>query len=594
MQPEPHHPAAAHTFTPRRWAFLTLCAVFFGGLLVMLPNYQAYFFGNEHYYTDSAIRMLETGNYMTPVFADGTPRFNKPVLSYWMILGGFRLFGVSVLASRIPSLLAGLGVLILTGLFARRLFGSRSIAFTAMLILASNIEFITASTRATPDIFLCFAVLLSLFGFRGLLLEEQPGTGDAWCAYLGAGLAIGFKGSLGIVIVVFALLFALASHNRKTCLRNLIQPLPMLVGCSLGMAWFIAISISHGSNAMQGFVADQVGNRLSRSPGEILGNLLHYTFGLAVFFFPWSFLLAEGAIFLRPQLKRVLSERSRTLLFLLGWYAILLVVFTPANLTRMRYMLPGFPVVAISAAVLVDTILTNPAVKRLARVVLQSVSLAGILCAVLLAVGAWFLRTGRLGLAALALALLAIGQMAALHEKRTTPLAPLLGLAPFVLIWTFQFLIRPVFPSTPAYELADALRTTGVQRVVFPSQNATVAHASPYQDKYAGHLRLIAGGGLVVERRTLSQYLTSRMPDTPVICIGDDRSLFPLSQFFSVNSGSFLNHGIGAEDIRVLLAAHDKKAVFESFFTPCYIMFPATLPDKQVGRTTLHVAVGPP
>ena len=45
--------------------------------------------------------MIERGDYITPTF-NYEPRFNKPVLSYWIVAGFYKLFGVSVARAADP------------------------------------------------------------------------------------------------------------------------------------------------------------------------------------------------------------------------------------------------------------------------------------------------------------------------------------------------------------------------------------------------------------------------------------------------------------------------------------------------------------
>lgn len=69
---------------------------------------------DEMHYTDAAIQMLRTHDYFTPIKADGTPRFLKPVFSYWMIVGSYKIFGISQFSSRIPFFICGLFLLWIT------------------------------------------------------------------------------------------------------------------------------------------------------------------------------------------------------------------------------------------------------------------------------------------------------------------------------------------------------------------------------------------------------------------------------------------------------------------------------------------------
>ncbi|HZJ30980.1 MAG TPA: hypothetical protein VFD21_05395, partial [Vicinamibacterales bacterium] len=55
---------------------------------------------NEAYYVETPREMLESGDYLNPSF-NYEPRFNKPVLSYWIVAGMYRVFGVSIAVERL-------------------------------------------------------------------------------------------------------------------------------------------------------------------------------------------------------------------------------------------------------------------------------------------------------------------------------------------------------------------------------------------------------------------------------------------------------------------------------------------------------------
>ena len=56
---------------------------------------------NEAFYVETPREMLEAHDLINPTF-DYEPRFNKPVLSYWVVAAFYKLFGVSVAVQRIP------------------------------------------------------------------------------------------------------------------------------------------------------------------------------------------------------------------------------------------------------------------------------------------------------------------------------------------------------------------------------------------------------------------------------------------------------------------------------------------------------------
>ena len=57
---------------------------------------------NEAFYVETPREMIERGDYVNPTF-NYEPRFNKPVLSYWIVAGFYQLFGVSVAVQRFRS-----------------------------------------------------------------------------------------------------------------------------------------------------------------------------------------------------------------------------------------------------------------------------------------------------------------------------------------------------------------------------------------------------------------------------------------------------------------------------------------------------------
>src|SRR5262249_60282300 len=77
------------------WLLLALgLAVYF----VSLGN-SAIWDANEAYYVETPREMLEAHDLVNPAF-NYEPRFNKPVLSYWIVAALYRAFGVSVAVQR--------------------------------------------------------------------------------------------------------------------------------------------------------------------------------------------------------------------------------------------------------------------------------------------------------------------------------------------------------------------------------------------------------------------------------------------------------------------------------------------------------------
>ena len=74
---------------------------------------------DEAFYAEAAREMVEGGDWITPHY-NGQYRFEKPVLYYWSVALGYLVAGVSELAARFPSAVAGLVLAIATYASARR------------------------------------------------------------------------------------------------------------------------------------------------------------------------------------------------------------------------------------------------------------------------------------------------------------------------------------------------------------------------------------------------------------------------------------------------------------------------------------------
>ena len=107
---------------------------------------------DEIYYRDAAVKMLQNGDYLTTYLGSGELRFKKPILTYWAVLAGFKLFGVNEFGSRIFFLLAGAATVGLTFLLAKKLFRNVKIAGLSALIMAANPVLILSSGRSIPDV----------------------------------------------------------------------------------------------------------------------------------------------------------------------------------------------------------------------------------------------------------------------------------------------------------------------------------------------------------------------------------------------------------------------------------------------------------
>src|ERR671913_2597174 len=101
--------AGSKPFSLFAFPFSIQAALLVAGLALFFVDLggSAIWDANEAFYVETPREMIERGDYVFPTF-NYEPRVNKPVLSYWIVVGFYKLFGVSVAVQRIPIAIGGL------------------------------------------------------------------------------------------------------------------------------------------------------------------------------------------------------------------------------------------------------------------------------------------------------------------------------------------------------------------------------------------------------------------------------------------------------------------------------------------------------
>jgi 4-amino-4-deoxy-L-arabinose transferase-like glycosyltransferase len=356
-------------------ALLGLLLVFVLGLLPYVDSFFQHH-PDERYYTNAAMTMVGTADYLTPRWPDGAPRLVKPVLTYWAAAASYRLLGVSLPASRLPFVLAGALVIAGTYVTTRSLTGRPDVALLAAAITLSAHQLVAASIRTIPDVLLCLFLLASAYGFLRLLVLEQGTPGAYWAAYGGAGLAVATKGLLGVLFVAFAWAFAALDRRgpARPALAALVHVPSMLAGAAVASGWFLVMSAIHGALLWRTFLPDQLTTDARILHGEPLRHIPAHVALLGVNLLPWA--LAPLELWMTdPRSLRAPDERARRLRrFILLWSLLVAVVFGFTKWEEGRYLLPAGP---LGAIVLAGVILqASPAARERVTRHLLALSLA--------------------------------------------------------------------------------------------------------------------------------------------------------------------------------------------------------------------------
>jgi 4-amino-4-deoxy-L-arabinose transferase-like glycosyltransferase len=463
-----------------------LLAAFFLCLLPILAS-PSRFHGDERFYTDAAMRMVQSGDYWTPHYPDGRIRLLKPILTYWAAACSFNVLGISLFAARVPFLLAAVALLYYTGRLARTIFNREDVAFLSVLILASNIAIITLATRSTPDVLVCLFSVLSMWGFARIWFAGDRIWGPL-LAFAGMGLAVQTKGLLGLCPLAANLVFCFFAKPDRARLKLLLNWPALLLGIGLAVFWYWVMLDRHGLGAMHDFYADQVGAKMSRSPGFVLGNLAVYLLAFVRHFLPWSLIVLILLIWKRGEIRGFWTERRSECIFLLSLAAVLVVVFVFGNARRTRYLTAGYPMLAVLLAAVLSFFRSDATMNRRLVPVLKVVAVtAGIAGVILLIAGIsshWLLAAG--GVALLLTAIAGLIWIQSTPEARWNWIAAVC----IVCVSVLGACIRPVFaPSQLQAALAQLQELRPGNRLL---------HTWNVQPSAAGQVRVLSGGTITV------------------------------------------------------------------------------------------------
>jgi 4-amino-4-deoxy-L-arabinose transferase-like glycosyltransferase len=343
---------------------------------------------DEIYYRDAAVKMLQTEDYLTTYLGSGELRFKKPILTYWAVLSGFKLFGVHAFGSRIFFLLAGAATVGLTYLLGKTVFGDRRIAGTAALIAASNPILIFAATRSIPDVLLVLTLTLSALGFAGLLRDgEQAKSKFLWLLYLGLALAFEVKGLPAVALGGIGLLYLRFNPWQRISWKKLLYLPALLVALGIAVFWFLAMWQLHGPAFLDSFLEDQVGTRVTSRILLVLQNGMVASVLLVGMFLPWVALAI-------PKVKSALAttwkENPQFFAFALLWGLAIVGMGALTSKFYERYLLPVAPVLALWLAWI---LVRGGGLDRAKGLKIAAVFLLS-LVALLVGVNAWILVTG--------------------------------------------------------------------------------------------------------------------------------------------------------------------------------------------------------
>ncbi|MDX1569099.1 MAG: glycosyltransferase family 39 protein [Xanthomonadales bacterium] len=316
--------------------------------------------------------MVESGEWFFPR-RGGELYPDKPPLFMWAQAIFYQLTGSLRIAALLPSLLAGLAVLVLIYDMGRRLWNPR-VGLAAGLLLLVAPQFVLEARAGQLDAMVTAWIALGMYGFlRHLLLGPDRRWLLVGFAACGFGIITKGVGFLPLLVFLPFLFYRRRAPDHVaggTGARDALTGVLVMLA-AIGL-WLIPMLLLV-SGADDPAYAAYRDNILFKQTGERYVAPSHH-------FKPWWYFLVEVIpalwlpIFLLlpwlvPNWFRAIRENDGRIILLLGFVALTVLFFTLSPAKRGVYILPALPWCALAAAPWLEEILARRAVQRIGFIV---------------------------------------------------------------------------------------------------------------------------------------------------------------------------------------------------------------------------------
>lgn len=344
----------ANPFRWRAWHVLLAASL----LALLFLGTRGLWDPDEGRYTNVALNMLDTGNWLIPQRTDDVGHWTKPPFTYWAIAASIATFGANAFAARLPSALAYLLCVLLVRQIASRLTPDRrnetALVFATMLMPAG------ASQLITTDFVLAACETLAVCGFVCARFGDPPPAHRRlwWLAmWLGFGLAFLVKGPPGLLPALSLIAFSLWVREPGRPRDPLVHVAGIALFALVALPWYLLVT-QRTPGLLQYFtgseVVDRVASNVHRRNGDWYGWLVVYVPTLLLGALPWTWPVMRWFGSLPSSLRRWWGDADARRaqdgdVLLASWILLPLLVFCLSRSRLPLYVLPLFPALALAA-----------------------------------------------------------------------------------------------------------------------------------------------------------------------------------------------------------------------------------------------------
>jgi len=365
------------TSTTRSKDFALLLVIASLAILAGLGN-GTFWEPDEPRFAEATRQMFARDDFLTP-YLNGAPRFEKPILFYWAQAAASTAFGEDEFSARLPSALAGIGIVLIIYLIGAQL-ASRRAALVAALVTATMFRFVTFARIGLTDIPVMFFVVAALYGF--IRAVRRASSAWAFVAWTCVGLGVLTKGPVGALPVPIWATYAVFIRDRSLVAR--IRPLTgALVAVAIALPWYVVMAVQHGRAFTDFAIGHEMVERVlsEESFGAPARGFLYYFKVWPGDAAPWSVLFVVSVGWIAWRWSSIDQRVRHAVVFAAGWFICVFVLFSLSRSKVPHYVLPAYPAAALLIGIFVDGVADTRHDELWWRVPMAMIALASIAAA---------------------------------------------------------------------------------------------------------------------------------------------------------------------------------------------------------------------
>ncbi|GAF02327.1 ArnT family glycosyltransferase [Saccharicrinis fermentans] len=295
--------------------------------------------------------MFENGDWMTPQI-HGHPYLHKPHLMFWLSSLSFHLWGLSLFAFKLPSLLFSIVSVVALYRMTKLYYGTKTAWLAVLMYATSEMMFLYHNDLHT-DALLTANIVIGV-SFLAYYLHNKRAV-NFILGFVFIGLAMITKGPVGLAVAVFAV----GGHLlMKKDWKNVFNPLWLLAFPILALVLYPTLKSNYNNFGWEGIKFFFWSNNVGRIQGEfnkggsVDGDMSFYLHTMIYIYLPWSF---YTLITIVNQMKGLFIKKGNDRFKRPEYmsYAVIVVytlILSVANQKAPHYLYPVIPFLSVVVA----------------------------------------------------------------------------------------------------------------------------------------------------------------------------------------------------------------------------------------------------